>query len=78
MPFFFVGIGTILGVRRDIDAGRNAVRMKNFRTRYITLCDMAMVFMIATYGIISIPYRMKRFVRMVDIWSRVSLTFEII
>lgn len=69
---FFVGIGTILGVRQDNHAGLNGVRMKN-STKYITLCDIAMVFMIATYSIISIHYRMKRFIRMVFIWNRVSL-----
>ncbi|XP_050302235.1 gustatory receptor for sugar taste 43a-like isoform X2 [Anthonomus grandis grandis] len=66
------GTATILGVRRDIDAGANAVRMKNSRTRYITISDMAMVFIIAFCGVVTIPYRMKRFVRMVDIWSIVD------
>lgn len=74
---FFVGIGTILGVREDNHAGHNGVRMKN-STKYITLCDIAMVFMIATYSIISIHYRMKRFIRVIFILNHVSLTLEII
>nr|WJJ63343.1 gustatory receptor 3 [Pachyrhinus yasumatsui] len=66
------GIGTILGVKTDIGQGENSIRMKNMKNRFISVCDISIVFMIALYSIIFTPYKMKTFVKMLDIWGQVD------
>ena len=47
--------------------------MKSSKTLTISICDMSIVFIIALYGVLSIPYRMKKFIKLLDIWSNVSM-----
>lgn len=65
----FTATGTIVGMLRDSEPASNAVRMKNIRTRYITICDVATVLVIAIFGVLSVPFKMRRFVKMVEIWN---------
>lgn len=65
----FTATGTIVGMLRDSEPDSKAVRMKHVRTRYITVCDVATVLVIALFGVLSVPFKMKRFVKMVEIWN---------
>ncbi|XP_030759602.1 gustatory receptor for sugar taste 43a [Sitophilus oryzae] len=67
-----IGIGTILGVHADATCGTCTIRMRKNKTLFISACDIAIVIIIALYGILAIPYRMRTFIKLLDIWTKID------
>ncbi|CAG9815212.1 unnamed protein product [Phaedon cochleariae] len=60
-------IWTLTGMMRDMkEVAENSLRMTNTKTEFVTCCDISIVILIVCFGIITLPFKIRKFWKLMN------------